>query len=78
MSPGQTPVDIALCRTRHFYTHLLQAEKPVIPAVDHWKQKLQPETCVNATEWKALYPPLINNKHGDVNWKIALRVFPTA
>jgi len=77
-SPGQTPIDISSCRTRHFYTHLLQAEKPVIPAVDHWKQNLQPEPCFNAKQWKALYPPLINNKHGDVNWKITHRGLPTA
>lgn len=35
-SCGQTPIDLSLCRTRHFYTHLLQAEKPVILAVDYW------------------------------------------
>ena len=77
-SPGQTPIDISLYKTRHFYKHLLQAERPIIPAVDHWKQNLQPEPCFNAKQWKALYPPLINNKQGDVNWKIAHRVLPTA
>lgn len=77
-SSGQTPIDISLCRTRHFYTHLLEAEKPNIPAIDQWKQKLQPEPCFNAKLWKSLYPPLINNKQGDVNWKITHRVLPTA
>ena len=77
-SPAQTPIDISLCRTRHFYAHLLKAEKPVIPAVDQWKQKLQPEPSFNAKQWKTLYPPLINNKQGDVNWKVAHRVLPTA
>ena len=77
-SPAQTPIDISLCRTRHFYAHLLKAEKPVIPAVDQWKQKLQPEPSFNDKQWKTLYPPLINNKQGDVNWKIAHRVLPTA
>lgn len=77
-SAGQTPIDISSCRTRHFYRHLLRAEKPVIPAVDYWKQTLQPEPRFNAKQWKPLYPPLINNKHGDVNWKIAHRVLPTA
>ena len=66
-SPAQTPIDMSLCRTRHFYAHLLKAEKPVIPAVDQWKLKLQPEPCFNAKQWKTLYPPLINNKQGDVN-----------
>ena len=77
-SAGQTPIDVSSCRTRHFYRHLLQAEKPVIPAVDYWKQTLQPEPRFNAKQWKTLYLPLINNKHGDVNWKIAHRVLPTA
>ena len=77
-SPAQTPIDISLCRTRHFYTHLLMAEKPVIPALDQWKRILQPEPYFNAKQWKTLYPPLVNNKQGDVNWKIAHRVLPTA
>ena len=77
-SPAQTPTDISLCRTRPFYTHLLKPEKPVIPALDQWKQKLQPEPSFNAKQWKTLYPALINNKQGDVNWKIAHRVLPTA
>ena len=77
-SLGQTPIDLSLCRTRHFYTHLLQAEKPVIPAVDYWKQNLHPEPCLNAKQWKTLYSPLINNNHGDVNWKITHRVLPAA
>ena len=67
-SSEETPIDISSCRTRHFYRHLLQADKPVIPAVDYWKQTLQPEPRFNAKQWKTLYPPLINNKHGDVNW----------
>ena len=77
-SYGETPIDISSCKTRHFYRHLLQADKPVIPAVVHWKQTLQPEPRFNTKQWKTLYPPLINNKHGDVNWKIAHRVLPTA
>ena len=77
-SSEETPTDISSCRTRHFYGHLLQADKPVIPAVDYWKQTCQPKPRFNTKQWKTLYPPLINNKHGDVNWKIAHRVLPTA
>ena len=61
-SLGETPTDISLCRTHHFHRHLLQAEKLVIPAVDHWQQNLQPEPRFNAKQWKTMYPPLINNK----------------
>ena len=60
------------------HTHLLQARKPVILEADHWKQKLQPELCFNHEQWEALYPPPINNKHGDLSWKITHRVIPTA
>lgn len=77
-SYGETPIDISSCKTSHLYRHLLQAGKPVIPAVVYWKQTLQPEPRFNTRQWKTLYPPLINNKHGDVNWKIAHRVLPTA
>ena len=77
-SPGSTPIDITLCRTRHFYGELLQAEKPVIPALDYWRQNLHPEPSFNAKQWKTMYPALINNKHGDITWKIAHRVLSTA
>ena len=74
----ETPIDFSSCRTRHFYRHLLQADKPAIPAVDYWKQTLQPQLRFNGKQWKTMYSPQINNKHGDVNWKIAHRVLPTA
>ena len=76
--PEKTPLDISSCRTRHFHRQLLQAEKPTIPAVDYWKTTLQPEPHFNAKQWQILYPARINNKHGDVNWKIAHRVLYTA
>ena len=46
--------------------------------MDYWKENLHPEPTFNAKQWKTLYPPLITHKHGDVNWKIAHRVPPTA
>ena len=66
-SYGETPNDISSCKTRHFYRHLLQADKPVIPAVVHWKQTLEPEPRFDIKQWKTLYPPLINR----------IEVFPT-
>ena len=53
-SYGETPIDISSCKTRHFYRHLLQADKPVIPAVVHWKQTLQPEPRFDTKQWKTL------------------------
>ena len=71
-------LDILNCRTRTFYGQLLADRHTVIPATDYWKENLHPEPSFNAKQWKTLYPPLIQNKHGDVNWKIAHRVLPTA
>ena len=76
--PGQTHTDLQTCKTRHFYSQLLAAHKPLIPALDHWKRTLQPEPFFNARLWKTLYSPLVTNHQGDVNWKIAHRVLPTA
>lgn len=70
--------DILNCRTRTFYGQLLADRKTVIPALDYWKENLYPVPTFNAKTWKSLYPPLITHKHGDINWKIAHRVLPTA
>ena len=77
-NPGQPPRSILQCKTRNFYAQLHQTQKPVVPAIDYWKQTLQPEPAFNAKQWRTLYSPLITNKQGDVNWKIAHRVLPTA
>jgi len=66
------------CKTRTFYCQLLKDQQTTIPAIEHWNQNLQPQPTFNAKQWKTLYPPLNCNKHGDVNWKIAHRVLPTA
>ena len=39
---------------QHFYRHLHNQEKPIIPAVDYWKRKLQPEPPFNSNQWKTL------------------------
>ena len=76
--PSNTPTDILTCKTRTFYCQLLKDQQTTIPAVEYWKRNLQPELTLTAKHWKTLYPPLNCNKHGDVNWKIAHRVLPTA
>ena len=70
--------DILNCKTRTFYGQLLADRKTVIPALDYWNENLYPVPTFNAKTWKSLYPPLITHKHGDINWKIAHRVLPTA
>ena len=76
--PGQPPTDILSCKTRDFYNHLQQAQKPALAAIDYWKQAIQPEPLFNAQQWRTLYSPLVTNKQGDINWKIVHRVLPTA
>ena len=77
-NPSNPPTDILTCKTRTFYCQLLKDQQTTIPAIEHWNQNLQPQPTLNAKQWKTLYPPLNCNKHGDVNWKIAHRVLPTA
>ena len=78
LSPGSTPTDLQACKTRNFYQHLHQVQKPSVPALDRWNQLLQPEPVFNVKQWRTLYSPLVTNKQGDINWKITHRVLPTA
>ena len=75
---SQTPIDILSCKIRHFYGQLHDRKKPVIAAVDRWKASLQQEPTLSSSQWNTLYSPLVSNKQGDTNWKIAHRVLPTA
>ena len=77
-TPNNAPQDILSYKTRTFYGQLLKEQQCAIPALDFWKRNLQPQPTFNAKQWKTLYSPLILNKHGDMNWKIAHRVLPTA
>ena len=76
-NPGHPPTDIVTCKTRDFYHQLHQPLKPVVPSIDYWESTLQPAPSFNAKQWRALYSPLVSNKMGDVNWKIAHRVIVT-
>ena len=75
---GKTSDDIQSCKTRHFYNLLHELWKPSVPAIDRWKCLLQPAPIFNAKQWRILYSPLINDKQGDINWKIAHRVLLTS
>ena len=75
---GQIPSDILSCKTRHLYGQLHDRKKPVVPAIGRWKASLQPEPVFSSKQWMTLYSPLISNKQGHTNWKIAHRVLLTA
>lgn len=77
-SDSNDALDILNCKTSTFYGQLLADRQTVIPALDYWKENLNPEPTFNGKQWKTLYSPLIIYKHGDINWKIAHRVLPTA
>ena len=76
-TPGKIPEDIQMCKTRHFYHLIHELRKPSVPAIDHWKSLLQPIPIFDANRWINIYSPLVNNKQGDINWKIVHRVLPT-
>ena len=65
-------------RTRHFYRDLVTCRNTNLPAIPHWQATLQPPPTFNKEFWKNLYPPLASNKQGNLNWKIAHRILPTA
>ena len=46
--------------------------------MNHWRQILRQDLQFNTTFWKTIYPKLATNKQGDVNWKIAHRILPSA
>ena len=75
--PNAEPIPLEHCKTRHFYQHLLRNKQTQIPSLQHW-QMLPNHPVFNHTFWKNTYPTLTTNKQGDVNWKIAHRILPTA
>lgn len=77
-NPKNASREILSYTTRSFYGDLLKDQQITIPAIDYWKDNLRPVPTFNTREWKTLYSPLILRKHGDINWKIAHRVLPTA
>ena len=65
-------------KTKHFCLQLQQLRQIQPPAMNHWRQILRQDPHFNTTFWKTIYPKLATNKQGDVNWKIAHRILPTA
>ena len=78
LTPNQPPHLIAQGKTRTFYQHLASLRKPTIPALQHWQTTLHPAPDFNYRRWKQAYPPLVNNKQGDINMKTMHRILPTA
>ena len=65
-------------KTKHFCHQLQQLRQIQPPAMNHWRQTLRQDQQFTATFWKTIYSKLATNKQGDVNWKIAHRILPTA
>jgi len=65
--------------TRAFFRLLTTVPTSSVPSLQCWSRTLQPaHNSVNATFWKSIYCPLLPNKFGDLTWKVADRVLPTA
>ena len=72
------PTPLQHYRTTHFYCDLVTYGNTNLPAIPHWQATLQLPPTFNKEFWKNLYPPLASNKQGNLNWKIAHRILPTA
>ena len=74
---GNRLIDLGDHTTAMFYRQLLDTSI-VSPALEFWRQTLQPQPSFNSAFWANVYPPLASNRLGDLNWKVAPRVLPTA
>ena len=77
-APGKPPTSILDCKTRHFYRHLHKSEQISTPGLDYWRTKFQLQGPFNSSFWNTVYSPLVTNKHGDLNWKVAHKALLTA
>ena len=76
-APGNRPIDLCDHTTAIFYRQLLDTS--IVPsALEFWRQILKPQPSFNSAVWANVYPPLASNRLGDLNWKLAHRVLPTA
>ena len=78
VNAAEQPFPLAHCKTKHFYTHLWQTKMIPIPSLTHWQQSLSAPPIFDNRLWKMGYPSLATNKQGGINWKISLRLLPTA
>ena len=76
--PNEQPRLLENHKTKPFYQHIQQRRQTQLTALDQWQQTLPQQLNFNTTFWKTRYPKLATNKQGDVNWKTAHRIFPTA
>ena len=76
-APGNRLIDLGDHTTAMFYRQLLDTSI-VPPALEFWRQTLQPQLSFNSAFWANVYPPLASNGLGDLNWKVTHRVLPTA
>ena len=60
-----------------FYRQLLDTSIDP-PALEFWRQTLQPQPSFISAFRANVYPCLASNRLGDLNWKLAHRVLPTA
>ena len=70
--------DFSRGKTRIFYQLLMTDRYPNIAALQVWHDHLQSTPPFNHRFWQLMYPPLVNNRIRDLNWKIAHRILPTA
>ena len=76
-APSNRLIDLGNHTTVMFYRQLLDTSI-VPPALESWRQTLQPQPSFNSAFWANVYPPLASNRLGDLNWKVAHRVLRTA
>ena len=77
-APGKPPTSILDCKTRHFYQHLHKSEQISTPGLDYWRTEFQLQAPFDSSFWNTVYSPLVTNKHGDLNWKVAQKALLTA
>ena len=77
-APDKPPTALLDCKTRHFYWHFHKSLEISTPGLDYWRTKFQLQTPFDSSLWSTVYSPLITNKQGDLNWKVAHKVLLTA
>ena len=77
-APDKPPTSIFDWKTRHFYRNFHKIEQISTPGLDYWRTKFQLHAPFNSLLWNTVYSPLVTNKHGDLNWKVAHKALQTA
>jgi len=77
-SPTFSSINFTRGKTRLFYQLLMNDRYPKIAALQVWTDHMSLVPPFNHRFWKLMYPPLVPNRIGDLNWKIVHRILPTA